>query len=231
MNSKYFCPILTSFNDDSTINYDDMHSLYDHVLENGIDGILVGGSAGEFYALDYNEAEQLISDAVQYINHRSIVIAGTGRMNRLETINLSNFALKKGADAVIIVGPYYSACSQEDVFNYFDDILGHISGNVYLYNYQDRTGYDISVNTVLRLLEKHKNLIGIKDTHPVSRHSQKYINEILPLLSTRKNLYSFSKNLPFGRSVSRLVPAGHKLSAKKLKSLSCFPNEGACFLC
>ena len=151
MNSKYFCPILTSFNDDSTINYDDMHSLYDHVLENGIDGILVGGSAGEFYALDYNEAEQLISDAVQYINHRGIVIAGTGRMNRLETINLSNFALKKGADAVIIVGPYYSACSQEDVFNYFDDILGHISGNVYLYNYQDRTGYDISVNTVLRL--------------------------------------------------------------------------------
>lgn len=181
MNSKYFCPILTSFNDDSTINYDDMHSLYDHVLENGIDGILVGGSAGEFYALDYNEAEQLISDAVQYINHRGIVIAGTGRMNRLETINLSNFALKKGADAVIIVGPYYSACSQEDVFNYFDDILGHISGNVYLYNYQDRTGYDISVNTVLRLLEKHKNLIGIKDTHPVSRHSQKYINEILPI--------------------------------------------------
>ena len=148
MNSKYFCPILTSFNDDSTINYDDMHSLYDQVLENGIDGILVGGSAGEFYALDYNEAEQLISDAVQYINHRGIVIAGTGRMNRLETINLSNFALKKGADAVIIVGPYYSACSQEDVYNYFDDILGHISGNVYLYNYQDRTGYDISVKNI-----------------------------------------------------------------------------------
>ena len=177
MNSKYFCPILTSFNDDSTINYDDMHSLYDHVLENGIDGILVGGSAGEFYALDYNEAEQLISDAVQYINHRSIVIAGTGRMNRLETINLSNFALKKGADAVIIVGPYYSACSQEDVFNYFDDILGHISGNVYLYNYQDRTGYDISVNTVLRLLEKHKNL-KIKEVEFLGK-SEKFI-KLLP---------------------------------------------------
>lgn len=180
MSAKYLCPILTSFNDDSTINYEDMHGLYDHILSNGIDGILIGGSAGEFYALNYNEAEELILDAVNYINHQSIVIAGTGRMNRMETINLSNFALEKGADAVIIVGPYYSACSQEDVFNYFDDILGHISGNVYLYNYQDRTGYDISVNTVLRLLEKHNNLIGIKDTHPVSRHSQKYINEILP---------------------------------------------------
>mgnify|MGYP000316402718 CR=1 FL=1 len=54
MSAKYLCPILTSFNDDSTINYEDMHGLYDHVLSNGIDGILIGGSAGEFYALNYN---------------------------------------------------------------------------------------------------------------------------------------------------------------------------------
>lgn len=180
MKSKYLCPILTSFNTDNSVNYKEMHEFYDRVLNGGIDGILTGGSAGEFYALSYQEAEELILDAITYINHRGMVIAGTGRMNKSETISLSNSALKAGADAVIIVGPYYSACSQEDVFNYYDDILDKIQGNVYLYNYEDRTGYDVSVQTILRLLEKHDNFVGVKDTHPVSRHSQKYISEILP---------------------------------------------------
>lgn len=178
MKCKYICPILTSVNKDGSINYDDMHKFYDNLMNAGIDGILTGGSAGEFYAFTYDEVKELILDAIKYINHRGIVLAGTGRMAKSETISLANISLDAGADAAIIVGPYYNACSQEDVFNYYDDILGKINGNVFIYNYADRTGYDVSSNTILRLLQKHKNLIGVKDTNPVVRHTQKYIHDI-----------------------------------------------------
>lgn len=180
MSSKYICPILTSFNEDGTVNYEDMHGMYDRVIEAGVHGVLTGGSAGEFYALSYEEVKELMLDAVTYINGRAIVIAGTGRMNREETVRLSNEMIDAGADAVMIVGPYYNACGGEDVFQYFDYVLGHIKGKVYLYNYEDRTGYDVPLETVLRLLERHPNFVGMKDTHPVGRHTQKYIYGIAP---------------------------------------------------
>lgn len=178
MKSKYFCPILTSMNDDQSVNYEEMHQFYDRIIAANIDGILTGGSAGEFYAFSYAEIEELILDAIKYVDHRTYIMAGTGRMVKAETIKLSNDMLKAGADSVIIVGPYYSACSDEDVFNYYDEILPAIDGPAYLYNYGDRTGYDISAETILRLLTKHKNLIGVKDTHPVLRHTQRYIQTI-----------------------------------------------------
>lgn len=178
MNCKYICPILTSINEDGTINYEEMHALYDQILGAGIDGVLVGGSAGEFYAFTYQEIQAMIIDGVKHINHKGFVLAGTGRMTKSETVSLSNVAIDAGADAVIIVSPYYSACNQEDVFNYYDDVMSQIHGNVFLYNYEDRTGYDVSSDTILRLLAKHKNFVGVKDTHPVLRHTQKYIQDI-----------------------------------------------------
>lgn len=182
MNCKYICPILTSVNQDGSVNYEEMHKLYDYVLDNGVDGILTGGSAGEFYAFSYDEIKALIIDAIQHINHKGYVLAGTGRMIKSETINLSNEVLEAGADAVIIVGPYYSAANEEDVFKYYDEVMGKINGDVFLYNYADRTGYDVPVSTILRLKEKHANFIGIKDTHALLRHTQKYVNEV-------KNVY------------------------------------------
>lgn len=178
MECKYICPILTSIDKQGNVLYEDMHKLYDNLIEAGIDGVLSGGSAGEFYAFTYDEVKALILDAIKYINHRGIVLAGTGRMAKSETISLSNIALEAGADAAIIVGPYYSACSQTDIFNYYDSVLTQIHGNVFIYNFADRTGYDISSDTILRLLATHKNLVGVKDTHPVLRHTQKYIIDI-----------------------------------------------------
>lgn len=175
MKAKYICPILTSLNKDESVNYDQMHAFYDRLIEAGIDGVLTGGSAGEFYAFSYDEVKELILDAIDYSKGRWEVIAGTGRMVKAETIRLSNEVLSAGADAVIIVGPYYSACNSEDVFAYYDEVLEAVKGPVYLYNYGDRTGYDVSAETLLRLREKHANLVGVKDTHPVLRHTQRYI--------------------------------------------------------
>lgn len=180
MKAKYICPILTSLNPDESVNYDDMHAFYDRLMEAGIDGVLAGGSAGEFYAFTYDEIKNLIVDAVKYINKRGLVIAGTGRNVKEETIRLSNEVLEAGADAVIIVGPYYSAANSDDVVAYYDEVLNAINGPVYLYNYADRTGYDVSAEMLLALREKHDNLVGVKDTHPVLRHTQRYIQFLKP---------------------------------------------------
>ncbi|WP_028255456.1 dihydrodipicolinate synthase family protein [Veillonella magna] len=180
MKAKYICPILTSMNEDGSVNYEEMHAFYDRVLQAGIDGILVGGSAGEFYAFTYDEIRTFILDAVKYIGNRGVVIAGTGRMAKSETISLSNEALQAGADAVIVVGPYYSACNEDDVYAYYDEILQAVKGPVYLYNYSERTGYDVSAETLLKLREAHDNLVGVKDTNPVLRHTQRYIQFLKP---------------------------------------------------
>ncbi|MCC5467588.1 dihydrodipicolinate synthase family protein [Pelosinus baikalensis] len=175
MNCKYISPILTSINADGMVDYETMHKLYDKLIDAGIDGILVGGSSGEFYAFTYEEIKEFILDAISYIGKRAIVMAGTGRMVYKETVDLSNLALKAGATSVLVVGPYYSACNQEDVFNYYDNLLTDVKGPLYIYNYEDRTGYDVTVDTFLRLLAKHGHLEGMKDTHAVLRHTQKYI--------------------------------------------------------
>ena len=178
MKSKYISPILTSVNEDGTVNFEDMHAFYDRLLAAGIDGVLTGGSAGEFYAFTYDEVKALIVDAIQYINKRGVVLAGTGRMAKSETISLSNEVLAAGADAVMVVGPYYCGCTQEQIFAYYDDIMGKINGNIYLYNFPDRTGYDVTTETILRLRAKHDNFVGVKDTNAVLRHTQKVIQEV-----------------------------------------------------
>lgn len=175
MNCNYITPIITSINTDGTVDYETMHKLYDTLINAGIDGILVGGSSGEFYAFTYEEIKEFILDAISYIGNRAIVMAGTGRMVYKETVELSNLALKSGAASVLVVGPYYSACSQEDVFNYYDNLLAAVKGPLYIYNYEDRTGYDVPADIFLRLLAKHDNLAGIKDTHAMLRHTQQYI--------------------------------------------------------
>ncbi len=167
-------------NPDESVSYDDMHAFYDRLMDAGIDGVLAGGSAGEFYAFSYDEIKDLIIDAVKYINKRGLVIAGTGRNVKEETIRLSNEVLEAGADAVIIVGPYYSAANSDDVVAYYDEVLSAINGPVYLYNYADRTGYDVTAEMLLALREKHDNLVGVKDTHPVLRHTQRYIQFLKP---------------------------------------------------
>lgn len=194
MKSTYICPILTSVNQDGSVNFDDMHGMYDYVLDAGVDGILIGGSSGEFYAFTYEENKAMMLDAIQHINHRGYVMCGTGRLIKSETISLSNEVLVAGADAVIVVGPYYSGCNEEHVFAYYDDILSQINGPVYLYNYADRTGYDVSPEVMLRLLEKHKNFVGVKDTHPLLRHSQKLVQMIKPQYPDFKIVTGYDNN-------------------------------------
>lgn len=180
MNAKYLAPAVTAFDENGEIDYESLKKLYDHIITGGIDGILVLGSIGEFFAIPKKMKEELIRFAVKYINKRTELIIGTTSMDINETIELSRYALNEGANAVIIISPYYFALNDDSVEEYYDRIADSINGNMYIYNFPDRTGYDVSPDVTVRLLRKHKNIIGYKDTTVGMDHTRELIKKVKP---------------------------------------------------
>ncbi len=99
-------------------------------------------------------------------------------MNEEETVLLSNYALSKGADGVLVISPYYFSLSEREIQHYYDTVCGKIKGNVYLYNFPARTGYDISPQTTLELLRCHENIAGYKDTVSEMGHTRALIQTV-----------------------------------------------------
>ena len=124
------------------------------------------------------EKKELIDLAIKHINKRVKLYVGTGCMQIEDTINLSNYALKNGADAVMIIGPYYFALSPESIEFYYNEVAKKINGDIYIYNFPERTGYDITANLTLNLLKKNKNIVGFKDTVDQMGHTRKLITTI-----------------------------------------------------
>ncbi len=161
---KIVTPVLTIFNDDDTIDYNGNRILINHLLDNGIDGIVVLGSTGEFTAISFEDKKNLIKYSIDTVNNRGIVLVGTGCQNVNDTIELSNYAIENGGEGVLIISEYYYAMSNDEIFHYYDYIAPKINGNLYLYNFPARTGTTFTPDIVLRLLRKHKNIVGMKES-------------------------------------------------------------------
>lgn len=194
MKPEYICPIITVFKDDGSINMDAMKVLYDRLISAGIDGIAIMGSSGEFYSLNMKEMKDFISQSVSYLKGRTTVYVGTGRLKLDETVELSNFAIEQGADAVLVVGPYYIGAQLSGVETYYHEVLNKVNGNVLIYNYPNNTGYDVNADMVIHLLEKHNNLVGIKDTVGAPSHTVKLISKVKPLNPNFKIYSGFDDN-------------------------------------
>lgn len=177
--AKFLTPVVTVFNENRTLDIKSNEKLWDYLIEGGIDGIVLLGSTGEFFFMNMGEKKALISLATEYINKRTKLYIGTACTSIDDTIELSNFALAKGADAVMIIGPYYFNLSNESIEFYFNKLASSIEGNIYLYNFPDRTGYDLNVETTLKILRKNKNIIGYKDTVSEMGHTRNLLTKIL----------------------------------------------------
>ena len=181
MKAEYICPVLTAFDKDGKVDMDAMKKQFDHLIEGGLNGIAVMGSSGEFYAMTLEAAMAFARESIAYLKGKIPVYVGTGRLIADETIQLSNYALKQGATAVMIVGPYYIGTDDAGMEEYYDYVSEHIHGNIILYNFPDRTGFDLSADVILRLLKKHKNIIGLKDTFGAPSHTRALIGKIKPV--------------------------------------------------
>jgi 4-hydroxy-tetrahydrodipicolinate synthase len=178
MNAKYITPAITIFHEDGSLDLESQASLYENLIKNNIDGILINGSIGEFFAMTLDMRQKLAEFAIDTIAKRTKCIIGTSDMIYENIVPFSNHILEYGADAVMIIGPYYFRFGNDELYTYYDKLLSEINGTVYLYNFPDRTGYTIDPGTVLALRQKHPNLAGIKDTISGVDHTRELIKTV-----------------------------------------------------
>ena len=176
--ARYITPAVTPLNADGTIDAPGAKNLYDHLIRGGVDGILVLGSIGEFFALSMEQKKELISLAVRDVDHRVQLIVGTADTVIGNVIELSNYALAEGADAVIVVPPYYFCLNGQSIEAYYDTLAREIKGRLYIYNFPDRTGYQIPADVIRRLALRHSNIIGCKDTISGMDHTRELIEAV-----------------------------------------------------
>ena len=179
--ARYITPAVTPLNADGSIDIRGAEKLYDYLIRGGVDGILLLGSIGEFFAFSMEQKKQLVSMAVRYINHRVPVIVGTADTVTEHVTELSEYALQEGADAVIVVPPYYFWLNGESLEEYYDTLAGKIPGKLYIYNFPDRTGYPIPVDVIRRLALRHPNIVGCKDTISGMDHTRELIKAVKPV--------------------------------------------------
>ena len=178
--AKYITPAITPFTPVGDIDEQGLAALYEHLIAGGVDGILVLGSIGEFFSVPLEKKRRLISLAVRQAAGRVPVIAGTSDMLFENVISLSEYALAEGADAVIVVSPYYFRLEPEQIEAYYDALAERIAGRIYLYNFPDRTGYSMPAEIVRRLALRHENIVGCKDTIAGLDHTRELIKAVKP---------------------------------------------------
>lgn len=193
--AKFYTPVITAFDEQGNLDIQGNKNVFDHLIAGGIDGIVVMGSTGEFFAMTDAQKRELIDLVISYVAGRVEVIIGTACMRVDETIELSNYALAKGADAVMVISPYYFTLSEASIFAFFDECAAGINGDMYLYNFPARTGYDLTVKVTLDLLRKHQNIIGYKDTVFEVGHTRKLLNDVQPEFPDFIVLAGFDENL------------------------------------
>lgn len=154
--AEYLTPVITAFDKNGNIDENANKAVYDYLIDRGVDGIVVMGSTGEFFAMTMEQKKLLIDVAVSHINKRVKCYIGTGCMSAKETIELSNYALNRGADAVMIIGPYYFSMGERQIEAYYDQIAPQINGPIFIYNYPGGSGYDMTPAVTLSLLKNIK---------------------------------------------------------------------------
>ena len=153
--------IATPFTDKG-VNFEEFGKLIESQIENDIDAIIVCGTTGESATMDSEERKEVIKYAINKINKRTTVVVGTGSNNTREAIKMSKFAEEVGADAVLVVTPYYNKTTQQGLICHYTEIANSINIPVIMYNVPSRTGVNIKPETCLEL-SKVKNIVAVKE--------------------------------------------------------------------
>ncbi|WP_294405730.1 4-hydroxy-tetrahydrodipicolinate synthase [uncultured Clostridium sp.] len=176
--------IVTPFNDQG-INYEELKKLIDFNIENGTDAIVIAGTTGESATMSDEEHKAVIKFTVDYVNKRVPVIAGTGSNDTLYAVGLSQYAEEAGADALLIVTPYYNKTTQSGLVKHYNYIADRVNIPIILYNVPSRTGVNISPKTCAELA-KHKNIAAVKE----ASGNLSQIAEIKALCGDELTIYS-----------------------------------------
>ena len=176
--------IITPFTD-TGINFEEFRKLIEFQIEEGVDSIVVCGTTGEASTMTTDEKKEAIKFTVDVVNKRVPVVAGTGSYCTATAIENSKYAESVGADALLIVTPYYNKTTQEGLVKHFEAIAKSVSTPIIIYGVPSRTGVNISPATCLEL-SKTENIVAIKEAS--GNISQ--IAEIAALCKDNLHIYS-----------------------------------------
>ena len=177
--------LVTPMKDDGALDWTALRRLVDFHIENGTDAIVAVGTTGESPTLDMDEHCEVISKTVEYAERRVPVIAGTGANSTTEAIELTRCAENAGADACLLVTPYYNKPTQEGMYRHFKAIAEAVPVPQILYNVPGRTACDLLPETVERLAAI-PNIVGIKE----ATGNMDRAREILQRCGEKIDLYS-----------------------------------------
>jgi 4-hydroxy-tetrahydrodipicolinate synthase len=170
-------PVVTPFTSDGKLDLEGLRTLIRWQLESGSHGISLGGSTGEPSAQTAQERIAAMDAATEEIKDRVPFLPGTGSALLDETLELTAHANAIGADAVLVITPYYARPTQEGLFAWYDTVAReHPDLPVLIYNVPSRTAVDIAPETVARLRRKHKNIVGIKETTKDFEHFSRVLH-------------------------------------------------------
>jgi 4-hydroxy-tetrahydrodipicolinate synthase len=162
-------PLVTPFRD-GRVDEPALAALIEWQIASGSHGISVTGSTGEPTALSLAERERVIALAVETARGRVPVVAGTGSANAEETLHLTRFARRVGADAALVVTPYYARPSQEGLYRYFRSLAEATDLPLILYNIPGRTATTLEPETTARLARDCPTIVGIKESSKDLEH-------------------------------------------------------------
>ncbi|MFQ5945646.1 MAG: 4-hydroxy-tetrahydrodipicolinate synthase, partial [Anaerolineae bacterium] len=195
-------PLVTPFRD-GHIDESALAALIEWQIQSGSHGISVTGTTGEPSALTIAERERIVQIAVEICAGRVPVVAGTGSDNHSATLQLSRSAQEAGADALLVVAPYYIRPSQEGLYRHFKAIADQVDLPILLYNIPGRSAINLEIDTVSRLRDDCPNIVGIKEAN----HDFSHITRLLGRVGRGFLLFSGIELLSF--PVLAIGGAGH----------------------
>ncbi|AEH46545.1 2,4-dihydroxyhept-2-ene-1,7-dioic acid aldolase [Parageobacillus thermoglucosidasius] len=168
-------PVITPFDSEGNIDFETMKKLIDWQIENGSHGISVTGTSGEPSSLTIEERKKVMETAKKAVNGRVPFIPATGSTNHAETLELTKFAQEIGADAAMVIVPYYNRPSQQALYKHFKAVADSVDIPIIIYNIPGRTAVNLEVRTMARLVEDCPNIIGAKESNKDFEH----VNRVL----------------------------------------------------
>ena len=185
---------------DNEVDYDALVKVLNFLIDNGSHGLVPCGTTGESPTLSHEEHKKIIEETIRIADKRVPVIAGTGSNNTLEAVEYTSHAENSGADAALIVTPYYNKPTQSGLYEHFKTIADKTNIPIIIYNIPGRSIVDMTIETMIEL-SKIKKIIGVKDA----------TNDLFRPLLTRKKLQNDFCYLSGedGTALAYLAQGGH----------------------
>ncbi len=167
--------LVTPMHEDGTVNEQELKSLIDYQIERKVGSLLILGGTGEYTSMTFEEKCQVIDISVRAAQKRVPVVAGVLDTGIGECLKFSKYCKQAGADALLVCTPYYFSSTQEALVEYYTRVDREADMPILVYNIPSKTGVNVTPDTMVKLTEKMKNLVGIKECAPIGQAIELYL--------------------------------------------------------